>query len=134
MVKRNLWFKVKGIDEEYRMHYEESDLAEKIKRLGYGIYLVPNAKTWHNIEVSKDNLVYGSVRTNSRAYYSGRNRVLFMKKNASRVQYLIFFLIFLPILTIYYSYIIIKHGSFSTLKSYWCGLFDGIFVKAYKLY
>lgn len=126
MVRRELWVKSGGFDEEYIMHYEESDFAEKIKRLGYQIYLIPSAKTWHDVDILVGDLIYGSIRTPLRAYYHGRNRILFMKKNSNKNQYLFFLMTFLPFFTVYYSMILITRRDFNKLKFYLKGVFDGI--------
>lgn len=137
MIQKWIWDQLGGIDKDYVMHYEESDLAERVRKIGYKIYIIPSAKTWHNVlllnnyDVLKlNNQVWvsmiGGKNNLMRNYYSARNRVLFMKKNANLLQYLIFLFLFLPLSTIFYLYKIIKSNNFKIAKTYLKGTVHGI--------
>jgi hypothetical protein len=81
------------------MHYEESDLAERVKRTGRRCALFPAARTWHRIPLEKpkgDRQFSGANR--DLLYLSVRNRILFMKRYASAGQRLLFFFVFAPLL------------------------------------
>ena len=95
MTTRKIWEDVGGIESSFVMHYEESDLAEKIKKAGWRAYLIPRAKTWHNIPSSFEKNIrnYGG-ESHQRTYYTAKNRVLFMRRNTTRWKFLIFLLIF----------------------------------------
>ena len=127
MVRSKVFKEVGGIDEDYVMHYEESDLAEKIKRAGYKIVLFPRAKTWHNVlpgvqqghksfKVSNPNLVY----------YVTRNRIYFMRKNSGGARIVLFLFLFSNIIVFYHLMILLFNRNFSLskylLKGYWDGL------------
>ena len=95
MVPRRVWDEIGGIDPDYAMHYEESDLAERIRLRGYGIVLFPRARTCHRIPVEKpggDKQFQGVDR--NLLYYSARNRVLFMRKNSRGWRLAIFLALF----------------------------------------
>ena len=95
LIKRSTWDEVGGIDADYVMHYEESDLAEKVKRKGYKLYLIPDAKTWHNVPLSSDNTGRNfGAESLKRIYYTSRNRIVFMKKNANFFQFTFFFIFY----------------------------------------
>lgn len=130
MIKKNIWDKVDGINENYVMHYEESDLAEKIKKIGYKIYMIPTAKTWHNVPVEKNNDFWirtlGGSENLTRNYLTARNRILFINKNANFLQNLVFLFIFLPLFTIFYLYKILKTGNYKIAYIYLKGTIDGI--------
>ena len=102
MVPRVLFEQVGGIDADYVMHYEESDLAEKIKRSGFDIVLFPKAKTCHDIPREKpkgDKQFAGDNRC--RLYYSVRNRILFMRKNSGGVRLVVFLALLAHVFLLY---------------------------------
>jgi hypothetical protein len=128
MVTKDVWDRVGGIDSSFVMHYEESDLAEKIKRIGLSPYLVPKAKTWHNIPSSSDKDIrnYGGESA-KRTYYTARNRVLFMRRNTSKLKFLLFVLIFNNIFLVSYCFNYLRNGGIKLIGSYLIGTLDGIF-------
>lgn len=137
MVKKSVWDRVGGIDSDYVMHYEESDLSEKIRRIGYKAYMIPNAKTWHN--ASNENEGQFWIRTLGgndnliRNYYTARNRVLFMKKNASAIQTSVFLCFVLPIFTLFYVYNVIRAKEYKVLEYYLKGTLDGYRYGIFKI-
>lgn len=99
MLERALFEQLGGFDPLYGMHYEESDLAERIKRMGRRCVLFPKAKTWHQIPLEKpkgDKQFAGANQ--GLLYLSVRNRILFMKRFASSLQLALFFFLFAPLL------------------------------------
>lgn len=127
MLKKDVWMDVNGIDADYVMHYEESDLAEKIKKCGYEPYLVPKAKTWHNVPLSNEKNIrnYGG-ESPERTYYTARNRVLFMRRNAPKINYLFFVLIFNNIFLLAYIFNYIKNKRWDLAKTYAEGVAAGL--------
>lgn len=135
MVRSDVLKKSGLFDEKnFPIHYEESDFCQRIKKSGYKIILNPSAKVWHDIELisEKGNLSrYFHLQNETRAYYAGRGRIMFMRKYASSFQYLIFSLIFMPLFTIFYTLPIIfsdikSKKKVSLIKSYLKGTIDGI--------
>lgn len=131
MTRKTIWDKIGGIDKDYVMHYEESDFAEKVKRLGYKLYRVPGAETLHNIPFHTSGGIrnYGG-ESPERIYYTARNRILFMRKNANLLQYLLFLFVFLPLFTIFYLAKILglRHEKYEMVKSYLKGTYIGIAI------
>ncbi len=126
MMERALFEALGGIDPLYRMHYEESDLAERVKRRGYVCALFPRAKTWHRIPLEKpkgDKQFAGANR--DLLYLSVRNRILFMKRFASPAQVAGFFCLFAPLLLIYQLCMCIWNARLDLwglmLRGYWDG-------------
>jgi len=76
--------KVGFLDEDFFSHWEEYDWHTRVKRNGYRVVYAGNARIWHKAGQSSRKL------TGFKDYYNARNRVLFMKKNASRGQLLLF--------------------------------------------
>lgn len=93
MVKRTVLEKVGLMSEFYFLYYEELDWCERIRKAGYTILFEPTAKVYHkeSISVGKTNPL--------KTYYLNRNRILFMAKNRTKLEYFVF-LLFLCLLTI----------------------------------
>ena len=93
MVKREVLERVGLMSEFYFLYYEELDWCERIRKAGYTIVFTPTAKIYHkeSVSVGKTNPL--------KTYYLTRNRILFMAKNRSQLEYLVFTL-FLFLLTI----------------------------------
>jgi len=85
-------------DVNFPFIYEESDFCYRIKRKGWKIVLVPSAKIWHDVPI-REHII---ETTEIKAYFLGRNRILFLKKYAKPYEFLIFITIFLPIYIVAY--------------------------------
>lgn len=130
MIKKKIWDKVGGIDSNFVMHYEESDLAEKIRKIGYNAYIIPTAKTLHNVPLNSEqnSRNYGG-ESKKRTYYTARNRILFMRKNAPKLNFIAFLLIFNNIFLMIYCFNYLKNKKMDSIKFYLKGTFDGIINK-----
>lgn len=64
--------KAKLLDDRYFLYYEDSDLQERIKRLGYKVYYAPRSVIWHKNAGSS-----GGSGSALHDYYISRNRLLF---------------------------------------------------------
>ncbi|MBX6360610.1 MAG: glycosyltransferase family 2 protein [Acidobacterium ailaaui] len=69
----------------YFIYYEEFDLCEQIKRLGYKIYYQPACVIHH-----KESMTTGKGSP-FKVYYMNRNRILFMRRNVNKIKLFIFF-------------------------------------------
>ncbi len=93
MVKRPVLEKAGLMSEHFFLYYEELDWCERIRKAGYTILCEPKATIYHKESVSVG-------QTNPlKTYYLTRNRILFMAKNRSRMEYLCFVL-FLFLVTV----------------------------------
>lgn len=74
--------------ENFFLYFEEMDWCERIKRAGFAVYVNTKATIFH-----KESL---SVGKNSalKEYFMNRNRLLFIRRNASLSQRLFFYLYF----------------------------------------
>lgn len=68
----------------YFLYYEELDWCEMMKRKGYKIYFDPHALIYH-----KESMTTGKAST-LKTYYLNRNRILFIRRNATRLQQIVF--------------------------------------------
>jgi GT2 family glycosyltransferase len=72
------------MDENYFLYYEEMDWCEKFKKTGKKIWFTGKAKIYH-----KESLSVGK-ESNLKTYFLVRNRMLFIRKNTSSLNSLIF--------------------------------------------
>jgi GT2 family glycosyltransferase len=128
MVKRKVFEKIGKYDEDYFIPYEDSDFSIRASRAGFQLVFVPTAKIWHKgVKGHIDpKLEWIGITTPERSYRVSRNKIIFMKKHAPSLNFLVFLVIFTPIYTILHSLIIISSGKMDILISYWKGLFSGL--------
>ena len=68
---------------------EDKDMALRLIKKGYKIMFVPHAKLWH-----KRRGVTGGKITPLNIYFSIRNRLLFARKHASKLEFMLFLIYF----------------------------------------
>lgn len=71
MIKKSIFNKAGGFDEKFFLYFEEFDLCNRIKDLGYKIYIDPKAKVMHiwGVSTRKSDLDVGKIFRQSRFYY-----------------------------------------------------------------
>lgn len=127
LVKREVVNKIGLMDEIFVMTYGESDWAMRAKKVGYKIMFCPSSYVYHNVSVIRNSESAILLRANPyRVYYFARNRAIFMKKFASKINFLIFLLIFNNIYLFVHFYIFIKNKRYDLIKHYLKGYFDGL--------
>jgi len=124
LIKTDVINKIGLMDKNYFLYFEESDWTLRANQAGYKSLYVSTAKVWHKVSRSG-----GGISKPTGLYYITRNRWVFMKKWASKVDYWIFIvyqvvgaIIFPVILTVYY-----RNTGLS--KAYYHGLWDGVKFK-----
>jgi len=111
-IKREVLERIGLFPKEFFCYWEDTDLSFRARKADYKLWYVPNSKVWH--KVSGSNNVF-------QIYYFYRNNVFFMKRNATKIQ----FLIFIPIKLLYLFIATIFFKPFS--KEKWKGFFHGFF-------
>lgn len=102
LVKRNVMKKLKYFDNIYFISYEDTDFCFRAKKEGFKTFYVPKAIAYHMLSWDpKDD----ATRVLSRAYWIGRNRVIFMKKFGKS---LLVFFFFIPIFMLFYFILAVK--------------------------
>jgi len=97
MVKRAVFEQLRGFDSQaFPIHFSELDFAYRVHGRGYDALVTPSAKVWHDVGIT--HMHVDSVRS----YYTLRNRIILMKRYASRKEYVCYVLVVLPLLTEYY--------------------------------
>jgi GT2 family glycosyltransferase len=114
----------------FPFHYGEADYCKRASLAGYKIILVPAAKVWHDFK-AKDMIAHNTRVTPNRAYYYGRNRVLFHRMYSKGLQTLSFFIFEYALIIPAYLLIMLRSGKGIREKSnlvsmYLKGVYDGI--------
>ncbi|GAB3295203.1 glycosyltransferase family 2 protein [Hymenobacter humi] len=102
--------------ELYFLYYEELDWCEMIKRMGYQSYYEAGSTVYHKESVSVGQ---GSVL---RTYYMYRNRLLFLRRNATGLKKLIGILFFLLVAAPKQSLLHLLRGEMGHLQKVWRGI------------
>jgi len=106
LVPRSVIETIGMMPEYYFLYYEELDWCEMMKRSGFKIYIEPNALIYH-----KESMSTGKASP-LKTYYLTRNRILFIRRNATTFQRLTFLF--------YFGCIIMpKHTQLYILKREW---------------
>lgn len=84
LIRREVFEKVGLLPEQYFLFYEETDWCLHAKKKGLLIHSIPNAKVYHKGSASVDQI------KGLKLYYMSRNSVLFVRRNGSWTDYLIF--------------------------------------------
>lgn len=71
--------------ENFFLYYEEMDWCEQIKKAGYEIWVQPKALIYH-----KESISVGK-KSPLKEFFMTRNRILFIRRNASALEKLIFY-------------------------------------------
>jgi len=121
LVKKEVLDKVEGFDERYFATYEDTDFCFRVRISGFKIFYAPKALAYHIIPSDPNN---EAVRLLSRAYWVGRNKVIFMKDYSKNF---IIFLFFIPIFTMYYLNLAIKYKKITSWFQFIRGTLEGVF-------
>lgn len=84
LIRREVFEKIGLLPEQYFLFYEETDWCLHAKKQGFLVHSIPNAKVYHKGSASVDQI------KGLKLYYMSRNSVLFVRRNGSWADYLIF--------------------------------------------
>jgi hypothetical protein len=76
-IRKDIFVKLQGFDEDFEFHMEEIDLCWRIKRFGYKVMYTPISTIYH---LGGGSLAMGSPR---KVYYNFRNNLFMLWKNYS---------------------------------------------------
>ncbi|MBI1344486.1 MAG: glycosyltransferase [Terrimonas sp.] len=88
MVPRKVIEEVGALPDDFFIYYEEFDWCEQIKRRGYKVYYQPNSLIYH-----KESMTTGKASP-FKTFYHTKNRILFMRRNMTVPNFLVFLLYF----------------------------------------
>ncbi len=134
LVARKVVEKVGIMDPIYRTYYEESDWQGRMGRAGFRNLVCLSAAADHDVPDSRgiagilagmsagdpDKAVY-------HLYHLARNRTIFMKKFAGRLQYLRFLFLYNQLFFLYYSFRLISRSGPAFAGAYLRGFLRGLF-------
>jgi GT2 family glycosyltransferase len=123
MVGKETLNKVGLFDDVFFAVYEDTDFCFRVKEAGYRVLCVPNAKAWHKVPIDPEKQ---ELHVLSRSYFIARNRILFMKKHAKPIDFMIFLIFFVPVYALYYTWRCLRLLKPHLIKEYWRGLLDGL--------
>ena len=86
LARKEVFEKIGYFDKTFFTYWEETDLCIRARKAGYRLIYMPEAKIWHKVASSSKGKV--------RSYYFARNRILFVKRHATRAQFFCFLLYF----------------------------------------
>ena len=86
LINKDVLEKIGFLDTSYFAYWEEADLCKRGFKAGYESVYVPKSKIWHKVSTSFNDPL--------KLYYYSRNKIKFMKKNTSRIEYISFLLYF----------------------------------------
>ena len=84
MVKKEVIEKAGMMAEKYFVYYDESDWSARIIRAGYKIYYQAKGLCYH-----KESMSMGK-QSPIKVHFMTRNRILYMRRNATLLQFLVF--------------------------------------------
>lgn len=131
LVKKDVLDKVKRFDDIYFATFEDTDFCFRAKESGFKTIYTPDAIAYHDI---LPDAKYTASRLISRAYWVGRNRVIFMRRFANSF---LLFLFISPLYLLYFIYLSIKMRSLQGLIGYLKGYLVGlrvVFLREHKLW
>lgn len=73
MISKKLFNEFGGFDEKFFLYFEENDISNRVRRLGYKIYILTKAKIFHEVGASTKQLQNSN-------YFFLKSRYLYFKK------------------------------------------------------
>jgi len=134
MIRADLFHRLGGFDSaHFPMYMGETDAAERIRSLGHIIAVNMESRVIHNMETDEMRGLVRNIHITEprRAYFVGRNRILFMRMHRTAPEFVVFLLVWQPayaavhLLTIAMSKIA-GQSRLNLILSYVRGLHDGI--------
>lgn len=120
LVKKKVIERIKRFDDRYFATYEDTDFCFRARKEGFKTFYAPKAIAYHDLSTDKKD---EAKRLLDRAYWIGRNRILFMKDFGENF---FIFLVFLPIYLGYYLLMSIKFKRWSGGLNFLRGVLNGL--------
>lgn len=121
LIKKEVFEKIGYLNPDYFLYWEETDFCVRARKAGYKVIYVPAAKIWHKLGSTTKNI------SGSYEYYMTRNMFWFMKKHATKKQFL-FFLVYFFGFRFWFkgSIFLLYHTNLIVFKSFLNGILDGL--------
>ena len=125
LVRTASFKQVRGFDNSYFATFEDSDFCLRLRDRGCLTFVVPAARGVHITPSDPD---VQQARILNRAFYIGRNRILFMHDHSSSLIFAAFSILFLPSYLIVYAGMFLRFDLKRHIKSYLKGVLDAYYV------
>lgn len=106
LIKKEVLNKIGLLEESYFAGWDDTDYCFCAKKAGFSVLYTHRAQIWH-----KNAQSFSKVKS-YRAYLGARNRFIFMKRHASKPQYILFvlssFTVYFLVMATYYSLVVGK--------------------------
>jgi GT2 family glycosyltransferase len=109
ITRSQIFKQIKGFDHVlFPMIYEEPDMGERILSLGYKIISCPGAKIWHPLDDADEKSTSAQIRAKrlysnrAKAYLFFRNRIIYMRRHSNLAQFVLFIMIWNPLISLLY--------------------------------
>ena len=121
LIRKRVIEKVGMMNINYFAYWEEADWCARVQKVGYKIIYAPKSMIWHKVS-STSKKISGFFE-----YHNTRNRFLFMKKYATRIQFISFILWFFVFnFWLMSGLLLIYHKNTKALICFYKGVKDGI--------
>ncbi len=120
LVKKSVIDQIHEFDDRYFATYEDTDFCFRAKMAGFNTVYMPTAIAFHKIspDISKEQ-----QRLLNRAFWIGRNRILFMGEYGMNFY---LFLLFSPVYLFYFILLSLKQKDYKGLVEYLRGVSAGL--------
>jgi GT2 family glycosyltransferase len=129
-VRREVAERLGGFDLVLSQPYEDSDFCFRARKLGYRVFYAAGARVWEKnlsrrLQAKYDLLTRMALPNYRKAFYAGRNKVLFILRHGSRKAYpFLFFFLPLHLLAVSMLSLMLIRGKVG--EGYWKGVHSGI--------
>jgi len=93
-IRQNVWQKIGGFDEKFFMYFEDVDLCLSAKKLGFSVYILPNARLTH---LGGKSIT--ASRSRKKMYFDSQD--YFFKKHYGNIRLILLKIIRWPIKVIF---------------------------------
>ena len=116
MIKKQVLDEVGMFPEKFFIYYDEMDLSARVIKAGYKILYEPKGLIFH-----KESMAMGK-KSSIKTYYHTRNRILYMRRNTSSLQFACFISFFLLFSTPKATLKFMAEKKFGHVKSFFRGI------------
>ena len=120
LIKRQVLEKIGLLYQPYFAYFEEADWCARCRKAGYRVVYVPGAKVWH-----KGQRTIGKQDV-SLLYYMTRNRLLFMRRNSTTLQFVCFLMWFSLKDSLVTTIMLIRRKELKSLTKFYKAICDGM--------
>jgi GT2 family glycosyltransferase len=117
LVKQEVVDKIGPLDPKYFMYWEDVDWCITGRENGYKCAYAYKSRIWHKYGSSSENYF--------KMYYLNRNRLYFMRKHTTRLEYMRFLSYFIPYILFESIYQLLRKRDVHMSRSFFMGMVNG---------